>query len=110
MLQLDITDDDSVRPGGRGRDGRHPARQQRRHRDAGSLVTCDLADARREMDTHYWGTLAMVRAFAPVIEANGGGGIVNVLSALSWFAHRAPAGTRRRGAALNMTKQRATSS
>jgi len=53
----------------------------------GSLVSGDLTDARREMDTHFWGTLAMVRAFAPVIEGNGGGGIVNVLSALSWFAH-----------------------
>ncbi|WP_314140607.1 SDR family NAD(P)-dependent oxidoreductase, partial [uncultured Plantibacter sp.] len=61
----------------------------------GSMLTDDLADARREMDTHYWGNLAMVRAFAPVIEANGGGTIVNVLSALSWFAHPAPADTPR---------------
>lgn len=53
----------------------------------GSLLTDDLADARREMDTHYWGNLAMIRAFAPVIERNGGGGIVNVLSALSWFVY-----------------------
>ncbi|WP_405152061.1 SDR family NAD(P)-dependent oxidoreductase [Sphaerisporangium sp. NBC_01403] len=28
----------------------------------------------------------MIRAFAPVLAANGGGAIVNVLSALSWFA------------------------
>ncbi|MBF4603390.1 SDR family oxidoreductase [Curtobacterium sp. VKM Ac-2884] len=53
----------------------------------GSLLTDDLTDARREMDTHYWGNLAMIRAFAPVIERNGGGGIVNVLSALSWFVY-----------------------
>jgi NAD(P)-dependent dehydrogenase (short-subunit alcohol dehydrogenase family) len=38
------------------------------------------------MDTHFWGSLSMIRAFAPVIERNGGGAIVNVLSALSWFA------------------------
>ena len=50
------------------------------------LVTGDLADVRREMDTHYWGTLGTIRAFAPVLKANGGGAIVNVLSALSWFA------------------------
>jgi len=50
------------------------------------LVTGDLVDARREMDTHFWGTLGTIRAFAPVLEANGGGAIVNVLSALSWFA------------------------
>jgi NAD(P)-dependent dehydrogenase (short-subunit alcohol dehydrogenase family) len=28
----------------------------------------------------------MVRAFAPVLAANGGGAIVNIASALSWFA------------------------
>lgn len=49
------------------------------------LVTGDLTEARRHMDTHFWGTLDVVRAFAPVLAANGGGSIVNVLSALSWF-------------------------
>lgn len=53
----------------------------------GSLLTDDLTDARREMDTHYWGTLEVLRAFVPVIERNGGGGVVNVLSALSWFVY-----------------------
>jgi NAD(P)-dependent dehydrogenase (short-subunit alcohol dehydrogenase family) len=50
-----------------------------------NLVTGDLADVRRELDTHFFGTLGMVRAFAPVLGRNGGGAIVNVLSALSWF-------------------------
>ena len=40
----------------------------------------DLDGARREMDTNFWGVLAMCRAFAPVIGANGGRGILNVLS------------------------------
>jgi len=70
----------------------------------GSLVSGDLTDARREMDTHFWGTLAMVRAFAPVIEGNGGGGIVNVLSALSWFAHPGSGGyASAKAAEWNMT-------
>jgi NAD(P)-dependent dehydrogenase (short-subunit alcohol dehydrogenase family) len=50
-----------------------------------TLVSGDLADARREMDTHFWGTLNVIRQFSPVLAANGGGAIVNVLSALSWF-------------------------
>jgi len=50
------------------------------------LVTGDLADLRREMDTHFWGTLDVIRELSPVLSANGGGAIVNVLSALSWFA------------------------
>lgn len=43
------------------------------------------------METHYFGTLGVTRAFAPVIEANGGGAILNVLSVLSW-AHFGGAG------------------
>ena len=50
------------------------------------LVRGDLADIRREMDTNFFGTLAVTRAFADVLAANGGGGIVNVLSALSFFS------------------------
>jgi NAD(P)-dependent dehydrogenase (short-subunit alcohol dehydrogenase family) len=50
------------------------------------LVTGDLAELRREMDTHFWGTLDVIRELSPVLAANGGGAIVNVLSALSWFA------------------------
>ncbi len=50
------------------------------------LLNGDIDGARAEMDTNYFGTLAMIRAFAPVIEANGGGAILNVLSVLSWFS------------------------
>ncbi|MFB9659726.1 SDR family oxidoreductase [Glycomyces mayteni] len=39
---------------------------------------------RREMETNFFGTLNMVRAFAPVLGANGGGAILNILSVLSW--------------------------
>jgi len=49
------------------------------------LVTGDLDGIRRELDTHFWGTLEVIRAFAPVLERTGGGAIVNILSALSWF-------------------------
>ncbi|MFI6784815.1 SDR family oxidoreductase [Micromonospora sp. NPDC050276] len=52
-----------------------------------NLVTGDLSKVRAELDTHFWGTLSMVRAFAPALGANGGGAILNVLSALSWFSH-----------------------
>ncbi|MDT7788210.1 MAG: hypothetical protein QOF58_6629 [Pseudonocardiales bacterium] len=48
------------------------------------LTAGDLGDIKLEMDTHYFGTLATTRAFAPVIAGNGGGGILNVLSVLAW--------------------------
>ena len=48
--------------------------------------------AREVMETNYFGMLAMVRAFAPLLKKNGGGAIVNVLSVLSWFV-ASPIGT-----------------
>ncbi|MET9629775.1 SDR family oxidoreductase [Lentzea sp. NPDC006480] len=48
------------------------------------LTGGDLQDIKLEMETHYFGTLATTRAFAPVIAGNGGGGILNVLSVLAW--------------------------
>lgn len=43
--------------------------------------TTDIA--REEIETNYLGLVNMVRAFAPVLEANGGGAMVNMLSILS---------------------------
>ena len=51
-----------------------------------NLLTGELDGAHRELETNYFGTLSMIRAFAPVIESNGGGGILNVLSVLSWVS------------------------
>jgi NAD(P)-dependent dehydrogenase (short-subunit alcohol dehydrogenase family) len=48
------------------------------------VVTGEMDRVRREFDTHVFGTLHMVRAFAPVLAANGGGAILTMLSALSW--------------------------
>ena len=47
----------------------------------------DLDAARLEMETNYFGTLSMCRAFAPVLAANGGGAIVNMLSVTSFFTN-----------------------
>ena len=50
----------------------------------GNLVTGDLDAIRSTMDSNYYGTLAMIRAFAPILARNGGGAILNVLSAAAW--------------------------
>jgi NAD(P)-dependent dehydrogenase (short-subunit alcohol dehydrogenase family) len=39
---------------------------------------------RSELETNLFGPLALSQAFAPVLARNGGGAIVNILSALSW--------------------------
>src|SRR5271170_4295892 len=50
------------------------------------LSAPDMSAARTEMETNYFGTLAMARAFAPVLAAAGGGALVNMLSVVSWYA------------------------
>ncbi len=45
------------------------------------LGAADMSVARAEMEVNFFGVLAMCRAFAPVLKRNGGGAIVNVLSA-----------------------------
>jgi NAD(P)-dependent dehydrogenase (short-subunit alcohol dehydrogenase family) len=50
------------------------------------LSAPDTEAAEDAMRTNYFGTLAMCRAFAPVLGANGGGTLVNILSVVSWFA------------------------
>jgi len=44
-----------------------------------------LEDARVQMETNYFGTLAMCQAFAPVLARNGGGALVNMCSVISIF-------------------------
>jgi NAD(P)-dependent dehydrogenase (short-subunit alcohol dehydrogenase family) len=46
-------------------------------------LDADPAAVRREISVNYEGTYATIRAFVGVLEANGGGHIVNVLSLLS---------------------------
>ena len=86
-LSLDITDPDAV-----ARAAQAAADVTFLINNAGlatgqNLVTGDLAKIRLEMETHYFGTLSVVRVFAPVLARNSGGAILNVLSALSWFSY-----------------------
>lgn len=46
----------------------------------GSLLDSPLEMIAHELETNYYGTLNMVRSFAPVIAGNGGGAIANVLT------------------------------
>ena len=50
-----------------------------------ALLDGPLADIELEMNTHFYGTLLVTRAFAPQLAAGGGGGVLNILSALSWL-------------------------
>jgi NAD(P)-dependent dehydrogenase (short-subunit alcohol dehydrogenase family) len=51
--------------------------------DFGSLLDAPGETVRRNMDTNYYGTLHVTRTFAPLIEGNGGGAVVNVLTVVA---------------------------
>ncbi|MGE8445551.1 MAG: SDR family oxidoreductase [Comamonas sp.] len=50
----------------------------------GFLAEDSEAVARRMFETNFFAVLRMSKAFAPVLAANGGGGLLNVLSIASW--------------------------
>jgi NAD(P)-dependent dehydrogenase (short-subunit alcohol dehydrogenase family) len=83
VLRLDVTDPVSVTAAARVADDVTLLVNNAGVATGADLVAGDLDLIRREMDTHFWGTLAMIRAFAPQLS---GGAILNVLSALSWCA------------------------
>src|SRR5690242_9938133 len=55
-------------------------------RGSGFLGDHGLDAARAEFETNFFGPLIVARAFAPILAKNGGGAIINVLSALSWVS------------------------
>ncbi|QGZ50150.1 SDR family NAD(P)-dependent oxidoreductase [Streptomyces sp. QHH-9511] len=84
-LRLDVTDQESIREAARIASDATLLINNAGVSTGATLVGGDLDEVRREMETNFFGPLVATRAFAPVIEANGGGAVLNVLSALSWF-------------------------
>ncbi|GAA5186244.1 SDR family oxidoreductase [Rugosimonospora acidiphila] len=83
-LQLDITD-----PGSVARAAEIASDVTLLINNAGisthtGLVDGDAGSIRLEMETHFFGSLGVSRAFAPVLAKNGGGALLNVLSVLAW--------------------------
>lgn len=87
VLALDITDRDSIAAAATAAPDVSLLVNNAGSNAFQNLVAGDRDRIRLDMDTHYYGTLDMVRAFAPVLAAGGGGAILNVLSAMSWFAY-----------------------
>ena len=51
----------------------------------GGFLAADSEDvARRIFETNFFAMLRMSKAFAPILKANGGGALLNVLSVASW--------------------------
>jgi NAD(P)-dependent dehydrogenase (short-subunit alcohol dehydrogenase family) len=83
-LKLDITDSADIAAAIRTcRDVKLLVNNAGINRRAGLLAAADLEAARAEIETNYFGPLSICRAFAPILRANGGGAIVNMLSILA---------------------------
>ena len=84
-IQLDITDPASVRAAAAIAGDVTVLVNNAGVSTGADLLTGPIDDIRSEMETHYFGTLNVIREFVPVIEKNGGGSVLDVLSVLSWY-------------------------
>jgi NAD(P)-dependent dehydrogenase (short-subunit alcohol dehydrogenase family) len=84
-LRLDVTDEATIREAARVASDATLLINNAGISLGTRLITGDLTAVHAEMDTNFYGPLAVTRAFAPVIEANGGGAVLNVASVLSWW-------------------------
>ncbi|MEV0169485.1 short-subunit dehydrogenase [Nonomuraea fuscirosea] len=86
-ITIDVTDPASVAAAAKETSGVSLLINNAGSYTGASVSDGSLSDIRLEMETHYFGTLAVSRAFAPQLADNGGGTILNVLSVLSWVTY-----------------------
>jgi NAD(P)-dependent dehydrogenase (short-subunit alcohol dehydrogenase family) len=85
-IQLDVTDPDRVAAVAHELDDVQVVVNNAGVLNVGIPLSASLGTARLELETNYLSLLSMTQAFAPVLERNGGGAFVNVLSVFSWVA------------------------
>lgn len=86
-VPLDVTDGDDIAIAARTcRDVSIVVNNAGILRSSASLAEGAVDAARAEMETNFFGSMRMARAFAPVLRRNGGGALVNMLSVLSFMS------------------------
>jgi NAD(P)-dependent dehydrogenase (short-subunit alcohol dehydrogenase family) len=85
-IQLDVTDPDRVAAAARELDDVQLVINNAGVLHVGIPLSASLDTARVELETNYLSLVSMTQAFAPVLEGNGGGAFINVLSVFSWIA------------------------
>ena len=86
-IRLDVTDRDSIAAAAEQARGVSLLINNAGSFTGVSLLEGDRADIELEMNTHYFGPLDVIRAFAPQLAAHDSSIIVNVLSVLSWVTY-----------------------
>ena len=85
-IQLDVTDPERIAEVARELDDVEVVVNNAGVLHVGVPLSASLDIARLELETNYLSLVSMTQAFAPVLERNGGGAFVNVLSVFSWVA------------------------
>ena len=86
-VRLDVTNDDQISDAARRCDEVSiVVNNAGILRSSASLADGAVEAARAEMETNFFGSMRMARAFAPILQENGGGALVNVLSVLSFIS------------------------
>jgi NAD(P)-dependent dehydrogenase (short-subunit alcohol dehydrogenase family) len=85
-IQLDVNDPERVAAVARELDDVQVVVNNAGVLSVGTPLSASLDVARAELETNYLSLVSMTQAFAPVLQRNGGGAFINVLSALSWVS------------------------
>ncbi|HEY2435678.1 MAG TPA: SDR family oxidoreductase [Solirubrobacteraceae bacterium] len=85
-IQLDVTDPERVAAVARELDDVQVVVNNAGVLHVSVPLSASLDAARVELSTNYLSLVSMTQAFAPVLERNGGGAFINVLSVYSWVA------------------------
>jgi NAD(P)-dependent dehydrogenase (short-subunit alcohol dehydrogenase family) len=84
-LQLDVNDPQSVAAAAAAASDVTLLVNNAGNYNTATLLDGAMDDIRALMETHYFGTLSVTRAFAPLLVANAPGAILNIASVLSWL-------------------------
>jgi NAD(P)-dependent dehydrogenase (short-subunit alcohol dehydrogenase family) len=85
-IRLDVTDPDRVAEVARELDDGEVVVNNAGVLHVAVPLSASLDTARVELETNYLSLVSMTQAFSPVLERNGAGAFVNVLSVFSWVA------------------------
>jgi NAD(P)-dependent dehydrogenase (short-subunit alcohol dehydrogenase family) len=83
-IALDVTDPESIAAAARAATDVSILVNNAGSYTGASVLDGSLEDIRLEMDTHYYGTLLVTRAFASQLAEHDESAVLNVLSVLSW--------------------------
>ena len=84
--QLDVTDPERVAAVARELDDVQVVVNNAGVLSIATPLSASIDVARAELETNYLGLVSVTQAFAPVLQRNGGGAFINVVSALSWVS------------------------